>query len=214
MFMRNSFFSTIHYFRRKQYESICSCNSIHCIHSVFGFPKIIQALRRQKQTANTSKQNFAFQLSMPVILIIMTMAALFLRPRNQYESNSLEVCPDDQQIIAADIRAGSYIKIHPDTEFFLDWMPNFHESRFKTSYISYSLDNMREEIRNLPSKSQIVATINLLNNKEMFLIIENQELFEMPGIYRICGKWSEYPMQEYVAPYFYVKSFSVLLNGY
>jgi hypothetical protein len=116
-------------------------------------------------------------------------------------------CPSDQTRVLVDIRPGTYIKIFPESDIFLDWVPNLHESRFKTEYVSYSLDAMRAEIKKLPSRSEIISTINLLDGKEMFLVITAQTIFDRPGLYSICGNWSHFPSQEYVSQYFYSKTF-------
>ena len=117
-------------------------------------------------------------------------------------------CPSGQTEIVVDIQAGSYLKIFPNSDFFLDWMPNFHENRFKTSYISISYSDLRDEISLLPSKFEIMSIINLIDSKGMYLIITDQAMFDKLGQYSICGNLSTAPSIAHVSQFFYSKSFS------
>ena len=154
----------------------------------------------------TSKNEFN-QEAVSIVMVMLTILPIFLLPFLKPLAIPRIICPPGQIQIAADLKSGTYVKIFPDSDFFLDWMPNFHEIRFKTTYLSYTLDEMRNEIKLLPSKAEIMSTINLLDNKDMFLVIVDQTMFDQFGRYSICGNWSTFPTQAHVSQYFYADSF-------
>jgi len=140
-------------------------------------------------------------------LIFFSFAAILIRFLTHPEKTTKMNCPNGQSQITVDIRPGTYLKIHPESIIFLDWVPDLHEIEFKSLYISYSLDINRDEIRQLPSPSEIVSTINLDDNRDMFLVIDNQSMFDKFGVYSICGYWSNTPPLPNISQYFYSKVF-------
>ena len=155
----------------------------------------------------TTTNNEINQITVSIVMVMFTILPIFLLPFLKPLATPRIICPPGQTQIAVDLKSGTYVKIFPESEFFLDWMPNFHEIRFKTNYLSYSLDAMRNEIKQLPSKAEIMSTINLMDNKDMFLIIVDQTMFDKVGLYSMCGNWSTFPTQDYVSQYFYADSF-------
>jgi hypothetical protein len=154
-------------------------------------------------TSNFPFSQITISITMVLLTILPIFLFLFLKPSVIPQIN----CPTGQTQITADLINGTYVKIFPESEFFLDWMPNFHESRFKTTYLSYTMDALRNEIKLLPSRAEIMSTINLLDNKELFLVIVDQAMFDQFGRYSICGNWSTFATQVHISQYFYADSF-------
>jgi len=152
--------------------------------------------------------NNAFStISVSITMVMLTFLPVFLFPFFKPLVIPKINCPTGQTEIAVDLKSGTYVKVFPNSDFFLDWMPNFHETRFKSDYVSSSIDYMRDEIRQLPSKFEIVSTINLIDNKDMFLIITDQTMFDKFGQYSICGYWSTSPIVSHLSQFFYSNSF-------
>ena len=133
--------------------------------------------------------------------------AMLPRHINLAETAGRQSCPAGEENIAVEISRGSYLSIFPNSELFLDWVPNLHETRFKSSYISSRVDNMREEVRLLPARMQITNTIDLYSYKDLMLIIKDETMFGQIGRFSICGKWSDYPQFIYVTRFFYADTF-------
>ncbi len=142
-------------------------------------------------------------LIMVILLIALPILAIFPRHLSQAETSGKRTCPGGQENVAIEISTGSYLNIFPNEEFFLDWVPNLHETRFKSSYISSRVENMREEVKLLPARIQIGNTIDLYSNKDMMLVIKEETRFNESGRYSICGTWSNYPQFIFISRYFY-----------
>ncbi len=134
------------------------------------------------------------------------MLALLPRHLIPAETTGKRTCPDGQENVAVEVTPGSYLNIFPNQKFFLDWVPNLHETRFKSSYISSRVENMREEVKLLPARMQIANTIDLTSNKDMMLIIRDDVVLDHPSRYSICGRWSDFPQFIYISRYFYADS--------
>ena len=174
---------------------------------VLGIYELINKIPRLNKYKHTPS-SFGFnQITISIAMVMLTILPIFLFPFLKPSAIPQIICPPGQTQIAVDLKSGTYVKIFPESDFFLDWMPNFHEIRFKTTYLSYTLDEMRNEIKLLPSKAEIMSTINLLDNKDVFLVIVDQTMFGQFGQYSICGNWSTYPTQSHVSQYFYSDSF-------
>jgi hypothetical protein len=145
---------------------------------------------------------------MTTILIALPLIAILPRHINRPETNGRQTCPAGEENIAVEISQGSYLSIFPNSELFLDWVPNLHEARFKSSYISSRADNMREEVRLLPSRMQITNTIDLYSYKDLMLIIKDETIFEQIGRFSICGIWSDYPQFINVTRFFYADTYN------
>ena len=147
---------------------------------------------------------------MVILLIALPLIALLPRMLNHPENTSKRACPDGQENVVIEISAGSYLNIFPNEQFFLDWVPNLHESRFKKSYISSQLDYMRDEVRMLPARIKISNTIDLYSNEDLMLIFVNENLMNENGRLSICGIWSSFPIIPGISRYFYVDAKSVI----
>ncbi|HAR33512.1 MAG TPA: hypothetical protein DCR95_05335, partial [Desulfobacter sp.] len=147
---------------------------------------------------------------MVILLIALPILAIFPHHLSQAETSGKRTCPDGQENVAVEMTTGSYLNIFPNEEFFLDWVPNLHETRFKSTYVSSRVENMREEVRLLPARIQISNTIDLYSNKDMMLVIKDDSIFNKSGRYSICGKWSDFPQFIYVSRYFYADTFHAI----
>jgi hypothetical protein len=119
-------------------------------------------------------------------------------------------CNPDQDLVYMDLRPGTSIKVLPESEFFLDWLPNFHHGRFTTNLHAMSVGTIIEEFESLPTPVLITSGINLADNQDLFLIIQDKSKFDLLGKYAICGKWSDAPAVAFYSPFFYAENFSPL----
>lgn len=142
-------------------------------------------------------------LATVILFSVLAFIPRFAVPAKAFNEQS---CPLGQENIIVNLAPGTYLKIHPESEVFLDWVPNIHELKFKTAYISYSPDVLRDEIKQLPSSAVIFSTINLLNNIDLFLVIDDNNMFDKFGTFSICGNWGVSTSLQSTSRYFFAKT--------
>lgn len=180
------------------------------IFPAIGVGEIIKKIPRLDQMISASAFNNhdSHAWIFTLLLVILPLLAVLPRLIGHPESTGMQTCPAGEENIAVDISTGSFLSIYPNSELFLDWVPALHEARFKSSYISSRVDNMREEVRLLPARMEITNTIDLYSYKDLMLIIKDETMFEKTGRYSICGNWSDYPQFIYVSQFFYADTFN------
>lgn len=190
-------------------RAYASSISFIVIFPALGVCELVKRIPRLDRTVfYPTHLRYLYQIEVLIaILVILPFLAILPRHINQPKISGRQICPNGEENIAVEISGGSFLSIYPNSEFFLDWVPNLHEARFKSSYISSRVENMREEVRLLPARLQIANTIDLYSNKDMVLIIKDSAIFGKSGWYSICGKWSDFPQFIYVSRYFYAATF-------
>ncbi len=143
-----------------------------------------------------------------LLVVASIIAPIIIRFLSQPLNPQLINCNSDQDLVYMDLRPDSSIRIFPESEFFLDWLPNFHHSRFTINLHAMSVGTVIAEFESLPTPVLITSGINLADNQDLFLIIQDRSKFDLLGRYAICGKWSDAPRVAYYSPFFYAKTFT------
>ncbi len=121
-------------------------------------------------------------------------------------------CNPGQDLVYMDLRPGTSTQVLPESEFFLDWMPNFHHGRFTINLHAMSVGTVIGEFESLPVPVKIASGINLADNQDLFLINQDRMKFDLLGTYTICGKWSDTPTVVGYSPFFYAETFTIYPN--
>lgn len=96
-------------------------------------------------------------------------------------------CTTPQQAVYFLYDPGSYLNIFRENEFFLDWTPNIHIGAFKLNLHGLPPDTavLFEDIQ---SSSTLIRTINLLDGKYEWVVIETNQLPVKTGtLVAACG---------------------------
>lgn len=161
-----------------------------------------------------NKENIRNPVSEVIFSLVLVMAAIVapliihsISPPLNFQQIT---CSTGQDLIYMDLRPNSSIRIFSESEFFLDWIPNFHKGRFVQNLHAMSVESVIQEFESLPTPVMITSGINLNDNQDMFLIIKKETDFNRIGRYAICGKRSDAPLVEYYSPFFYADTFSLI----
>jgi 4-amino-4-deoxy-L-arabinose transferase-like glycosyltransferase len=117
-------------------------------------------------------------------------------------------CNAGQDLIYMDLRQGTSVKIFPNSEISIEWMPNFRKGDYDLNLHGLSALSVIQEFGILTPPVLITSGINLVDNQDLFLIIQDRSKFDLLGTYAICGKWSDAPQFSNYSRLFYAETFT------
>ena len=139
-----------------------------------------------------------------VLALIVPVAFHFLiRPT---ATIGLKACKPGEISALVDLRPGTYLSIHPESQVFLNWVPDLHEIDFKQGLRLYSDEEVIHDFAKLTSPVILANEVNLVDGQDMFMIMEGQTNMPSFGKYQLCGNWGERQNTSFSA-FFYTNSF-------
>ena len=114
-------------------------------------------------------------------------------------------CPNGESSLTVKISAGSYFVLLRESDLYLDWLPYYHESRFRTN-----LHNLQyyavEAFENVSAPALITSTIDLQSGEAAILIFPGEEELQYNTTLLLCGQWDDYEYAAHNANLFFVNS--------
>lgn len=166
--------------------------------------KLLNSKLRSIKTASINS-------TIPVALSILLMACTLLGPifvwkltAKNRPPTTIE-CAKGEDAIVAFIAEGSSFSLLKESDLYLDWLPYFHESRFRKN-----LHNLQDKIvmafEDVHAPSLLTSTINLQNGDAVMLVFPNEEQARFNETQYLCGVWDDYDYSTYNANLFFVRS--------
>jgi len=118
-------------------------------------------------------------------------------------------CQSDEQSLLVNVSHGSYLGLLKESELYLDWLPYFHESRFKKGLHNLTYDTV-EAFSKVTAPSFITSTIDLRNGQAAILIFKEEKYLLEDGTLLLCGKWDDYDYSAHNANLFFVQDAFVI----
>lgn len=143
-----------------------------------------------------------------LLLSILITPILFTKGINKVDDISNK-CQNSEQSLYVHLNKTSYIGILPESVFYLDWLPYFHESRFRTNLHNLQ-SNIVNAFENISAPTFITSTIDLQNGDAAILIFPDEEMAYQDGPIWVCGNWDEYDYSPYNARVFFVSDYEVI----
>jgi hypothetical protein len=182
---------------------------------VIGVEKVtkkITWLSNKEETENGIRYPKSELVVTSLLMIASIIAPIIIHSFSHMFNRKPIQCNPGQDLVYMDLRPGTSIQVLPESEFFLDWMPNFHHGRFTINLHAMSVGTVIEEFELLSIPVMITSGINLADNQDLFLIIQDRNKFDLLGRYAICGKWSDAPTILGYSPFFYAENFTIYPN--
>jgi hypothetical protein len=125
------------------------------------------------------------------IIIVIGISILPLIVRWISSSNPVTpvTCQPGEETAYVQYAPGSEIVVHNEKEFFLDWLPDFHQGRY-TSYIhSMPYMDLMGELLKVQAPFTIFTTNDLKTNQSIWVISDTNLLPSRHGILGLCGRY-------------------------
>ncbi len=139
-----------------------------------------------------------------LLIWIMILPSLVWRlvPNRDWHINN-ECRPGDQGMIVK-VNEGSYFGLLKESDLYLDWLPYFHESRFRKNLHNLPYKTV-EAFENVKAPSFITSTIDLQSGQAAILIFSDNEYLQQNNTLFICGYWNGYDYSSTNANIFFVE---------
>ncbi len=140
-----------------------------------------------------------------ILFLCIMVLPLFIRIENSAKTlQTDQVChqPESQELIVK-VNKGSYLGLLKESDFYLDWLPYFHESRFKT-YLHNLPYATVDAFTNVSAPAYITSTIDLQNGQSAILIFQNEKNLLSDATLLLCGTWDNYNFSTKNANLFFV----------
>jgi hypothetical protein len=143
-----------------------------------------------------------FIFSILLVAIIVLGPLLILAFKRNVDPKE-QICTNNQDSVVVQLSRGSYFKLLRESTFYLDWLPYYHESRFRTNL--HNLTNYSvEAFENVYAPEVVTSTIDVRNGQAVILVLPDEQLLHKHGFQTLCGKWDEYDYSDHNARLFFV----------
>jgi hypothetical protein len=123
-----------------------------------------------------------------LIISIVSGAAitkLFVQSPHYQEIN----CPSEYEAAYVRLDPGSSVNIIKEDVFKLDWLPDFHQGRFRWYVHDMSQNDVINELEKLEAPMTIFTGMELKSGNEIWVFVNSNLLPKTNGIIGLCGKW-------------------------
>lgn len=126
-----------------------------------------------------------FSLFLLFIVVSGSIAVKFLSPS---EIPPYEGCPEDQSEVVLKYYPGSSINILRNSPDIMTWVPFITQLDYKGSIHNICCDDEITYFENIPAPNVLYPTVNLLDDKAMYMIVKDSLLPKEKSLLHICGR--------------------------
>jgi hypothetical protein len=151
-----------------------------------------------------------FPSAFPLILNILIVCSTLLFPFFVWKSSPVQTYQTDQACqqgtsMVVNVNESSSFALLKESELYLDWLPFYHESRFRQN-----LHNLKYEVvqafERVSAPAAITSTIDLNSGEAAILIFPDYQYIQHDQTLLVCGHWDEYDFSAQNARLFFVES--------
>ncbi|MCE1254941.1 MAG: hypothetical protein LWX83_15515, partial [Anaerolineae bacterium] len=125
-----------------------------------------------------------------LMMVSITIIPVLVRWTSQPASYQAIQCESGREAAYVYYTPGSYINVHEEGDFFLDWLPDYHQGRY-TGYI-HSMPYMEwvSEFQDIVAPTTIFEAVDLKTKRWMWVFIDGALLPEnLNGVLGLCGQY-------------------------
>ena len=113
-------------------------------------------------------------------------------------------CQPGSQELMVRVNKRSYVGLLKESDLYLDWLPYFHESRFKTYLHNLPYETVAA-FSNVTAPVFITSTIDLQSGESVILIFQDESYLLGNKTLLVCGNWDGFDYTSKNANLFFVK---------
>jgi len=154
--------------------------------------------------------NAGFYPFIAAVLILTFLIPLFIHgERFSLPQKDLD-CKENQNYLIFSVNKNSSLRVRPENEFFLDWAPTFHFSRFYKNIRGYSFSDFVDPLSELDPPFELRVGINLINDEDVYVVFTGESSPKETGVYEICAvkkQYSNSPWLRELAKLYFVQEY-------
>ncbi len=104
-------------------------------------------------------------------------------------------CPPGLETLYVRLHPGSFVNVHPESEFFLDRLPDFHQGRFSRQTHGMPDAELAQVFDRQPAPITYYRVIDVTDFRPAWLMIDPGLLPARQGFFRLCGRWDSTPLE-------------------
>ncbi len=156
----------------------------------FNLTKYIQPSGHNK----ISDLNLVFSILLTIIVLLGPLLIKAIAPKRDLISSG---CPDGESEVILNYYPGSSISI---ISYGPTWIPNIAEHNYKESIHNIPAKNTVDYFDNIAIPNTVFPTINLLDNKPLYVVIDFNQLPQKKTTLRACGKIEDISTESFFYP--------------
>ena len=147
-----------------------------------------------------------------ILLVMVSLVPMVVRwSSSPINLNQPIQCKPGQDSTHVFYSAGSYIRVHNESDFFLDWMPDFHQGRYVSYVHSMPYMELMGELLQVNAPVTLFVTNDLKTNQPLWVAANSTLLPAQHGILALCGTYRPQRNDPY-GRFFDVSSAQLLRN--
>ena len=125
-----------------------------------------------------------------ILMVFITIVPVLVRWTSQPAVYQPVQCENNDQAIYAYYTPGSFINVHEEGDFFLDWLPDYHQGRY-TSYIhSMPYLELVAEFQDITAPTTVFEAVDLNTYRWTWVFIDGALLPNNKyGLLGLCGQY-------------------------
>ena len=144
-----------------------------------------------------------------LVTSIYFIQMIFFIPLMIYNFNKIKIpkelfSSDRLNNVVVHINSDSFIHLHRESDFFLDWLPHFHESRF-VQFLHNLSNQTVQAFENVHAPASITSVIDLRDGTPAILVFPDQHTIDLNGLFLLEGSWDDYDYSRNNARVFFVE---------
>ncbi|HMD88425.1 MAG TPA: hypothetical protein VKF38_04620 [Anaerolineaceae bacterium] len=124
-----------------------------------------------------------------VVLFMTILAPLYYKAASRPPQYSSVSCPVGQDAVYMRFNPGSSINIIRESVLKLDWLPDFHESRFIWYIHNLPQNEVITELQKLQAPLTILSGDELKTDQGVWIFVDSNIIPDKNGIVGACGNW-------------------------
>ena len=122
-----------------------------------------------------------------ILLIMITFLPVLLRWNSRAAAFSGVSCESGVSPVYLNYAPGSYVQVQKESDFFLDWLPNFHQGRYTINIHSMPYMDLMAEFLKVEAPMTIFTGNDLKTNRPLWVFTESNLLPSKFGLIGLCG---------------------------
>ncbi len=145
-----------------------------------------------------------------LIVLLPLLIPLLVRNIESRISTPEFSCPPGDELIVATLNSGSHIRILPSDESFVDWLPDYHEAKFKHELHDQPSEDALQKYDQFNAPVIFYDVIDELSGKGFILVLADRSIPEKNGRYVLCGVADAQHVSDYLH-FFHIRSYSYII---
>lgn len=128
-----------------------------------------------------------------ILIAVMLFSPILVKKTGSIPAAPEAVCPTEMEGYFTRFNTGSSFNLHQETKVFLDWMPDFHMSLFRSNVHNLPDSHLIGALENISPSTTLFYALDPISNQEAIVIAWTDQLPQQGTWALFCGSWEKDP---------------------